>query len=254
MAQSAARQVAEHGTQIYFYNNIRTNQVVYSLTRTLNNNASLAQIPFLGKKTVPAGLRKDLWHPLCLIEFPHPSQGLLAYRRLREFRRLHETSYPISLVTRTDGPHAGKQLLPKKNRGKVLMDQKANSIADLAAVLALQKEGWTEEHVRTRQRQIARVEMQKARGKKTWLRKRPQGPPDMGVEGVRVRWTNLLDAEFAENWPEEVVHDGLTRHRYTAALPIVEEEDGIIGEKEKGEVVPVAMLEEGRRAALEARA
>ncbi|KAL8916446.1 MAG: hypothetical protein Q9208_008512 [Pyrenodesmia sp. 3 TL-2023] len=249
MAQPAAKQAVVHGTQIFFYNNIRTNQVVYSLTRALNNHASLAQLPFLGKKTVPARLRKDLWHPLCLIEFPHPSQGLLAYRRLREFRRLHETSYPLSLVTRTDGPHAGNQLLPKKKRGKVLMDQKANSIADLAAVLALQKQGWAEEHVRTRQRQIARVEMQKARGKKTYLKKHPQGPPEMGVEGVRVRWTNLLDAEFAESWPEEVVHDGLTMHRYTAALPIMEENEEIVEKKGGKKDVPVALLEAGRRQA-----
>lgn len=129
------------------------------------------------------------------------------------------------------------------------MDQKANSIADLAAVLALQKQGWAEEHVRTRQRQIARVEMQKARGKKTYLKKRPQGAPEMGVEGVRVRWTNLLDVEFAESWPEEVVHDGLTRHRYTAALPIIKEDEEIVEEKEGEEDVPVALLEAGRREA-----
>lgn len=36
MAQPAAKQIVEHGTQIFFYNNIRTNQVVYSFTRTLN--------------------------------------------------------------------------------------------------------------------------------------------------------------------------------------------------------------------------
>ena len=36
MAQPVGKQLAEHGTQIFFYNNIRTNQVIYSLTRTLN--------------------------------------------------------------------------------------------------------------------------------------------------------------------------------------------------------------------------
>ncbi|KAI4144126.1 MAG: hypothetical protein L6R35_000730 [Caloplaca aegaea] len=244
MAQPVAKEVAEHGTRIFFYNNIRTNQVIYSLSRTLNNVASLAQLPFLGKKTVPARLRKDLWHPFCLVEFPRPSQGLLAFRRLREFRRLHETSYPLSLITRAKG-----QLLPKKQRGKVLMDQKANSIADLAAVLQLQKEGWTQEHVQTRERQIERVRMQKERGKQKYRRRDPQGPPEMGVEGVRVRWTNLLDAEFAETWPEKVVHDGLTRHRYTAALPLVE---GDV-EQKGGKDVPAPLLDAGGKPGLEAR-
>ncbi|KAL8958215.1 MAG: hypothetical protein Q9193_004685 [Seirophora villosa] len=245
MAQPVAKEVAEHGTRIFFYNNIRTNQVVYSLSRTLNNVASLAQLPYLGKKTVPARLRKDLWHPLCLVEFPRPSQGLLAFRRLREFRRLHETAYPLSLITR-----AKDQLLPKKQRGKLLMDQKANSIADLAAVLKLQKEGWRKKHVQKKERQIEKVKMLKERGKKKYQRRDPQGPPETGVEGVRVRWINLLDAEFAEEWPEEVVHDGLTRQRYTAALPLVEGDEEQKGEKG----FPAALLDAGGKAGMEARA
>lgn len=133
------------------------------------------------------------------------------------------------------------------------MDQKANSIADLAAVLALQKEGWAEEHVRTKERQIVRVNMQKERGKVKWSRRDPQGPPEEGVRGVKVRWTNLLDMEFAETWPEEVVHDGLTRHRYTAALPIEEEDEENTGEMEREKELPAALLEAGSKAGLEAR-
>lgn len=134
------------------------------------------------------------------------------------------------------------------------MDQKANSIADLAAVLNLQKEGWSEEHVKSKERQVKRVMTQKERGKKKWSRRDPEGPPESGVEGVRVRWANLLDAEFAESWPEEVVHDALDRHRYTAALPIMEE-DGETTEAQEGEVdVPVALLPAGGATGVEARA
>ncbi|KAI4173874.1 MAG: hypothetical protein LQ343_002642 [Gyalolechia ehrenbergii] len=251
MAQSAGKQLVEHGTQIFFYNNIRTNQIIYSLTRTLNNNDSLKQLPFLGKKTVPARLRKDLWAPLCLVEFPRPSEGLLAYRRLREFRRLHETSYPLSLITR---PGTRRILESKKKRGKILMDQKANSIADLAAVLALQKQGPSQEHIEEANRRADRVRLQKGRGKKAWRRKDPQGPVKGGVEGVKVRWVNLLDAEFAAEWPEEVVHDGLERHRYTAALPLIEDSEDATEERETKVKAPVALLEQGGKAGTELRA
>ncbi|KAL8717044.1 MAG: hypothetical protein Q9225_005680 [Loekoesia sp. 1 TL-2023] len=213
---------------------------------------SLKQLPFLGKKTVPARLRKDLWHPLCLVEFPRPSQGLLAYRRLREFRRLHETSYPLSLITKTEGPLQG-QLHSTKKRGKILMDQKANSIADLAAVLALQKRGPTKKHVEEANRRVERVRTQKERGKKKFRRRNPQGADPGGVEGVKVRWANLLDAEFAEKWPEEVVHDGLTRHRYTAALPLIEEGGEAIEDGQKKAEIPVALLGQDGKAGTELR-
>ena len=40
-----------------------------------------------------------------------------------------------------------------------------------------------------------------------------------GAEGVRILWTNLLDAEYAQTWPEEVTHGVLGQSRYTAAYP-----------------------------------
>ena len=41
-----------------------------------------------------------------------------------------------------------------------------------------------------------------------------------GVEGVKVFWANVLDAEFAKTWPEKVVHGDLRVSRYTAAFPV----------------------------------
>ncbi|KAI4235262.1 MAG: hypothetical protein LQ349_003286 [Xanthoria aureola] len=330
MAEPAGVHLAQHGTQIFVYNNIRTNQIIYSLTRSLNNHTSLKQLPFLGKKTVPSHLRKDLWQPLCLVSFPRPSQGLIAYRRLREFRRLHETSYPLSLITQTEGPHKG-QLHSTKKRGKILMDQKANSIADIAAVLLRAEEklpkineeeptpeidpekeaeerrnakkAWIEKiearrrerglvvdpektlkrweekgeeqwqasrekrgEQRQRKREAAlrlkikakakRTEwiqrMQKA-GKKSLMRKDPQPHEEPGVEGVKVSWANLLDAAFAEQWPAAVVHDGLSRHRYTAAYPVMEEDGEVPKSGKKEGDVPVELLVSGGKPVTEMR-
>ncbi|KAL8871302.1 MAG: hypothetical protein Q9174_002836 [Haloplaca sp. 1 TL-2023] len=243
MAQPTSKQIAETGTHIFVYNNFRTNQVIYSLRRTLyvrcisqneshylrswyecesndlQNHDALKQIPFLGKKTVPASLRKDLWRPLCHIEFPRPSDGVVAYRRLRELRHLHETRYPIETIRRIPEMGRGSPLHSTKVRGKILMDQKANSIADMAAVLKLQKQGRSSEHNDRVEHRIRRVNLLKSRGKKKYLRKDPQPPPEASVDGVKIRWTNLLDAEYAQSWPKEVVHDSLATHRYTAAFP-----------------------------------
>ncbi|MCJ1437900.1 hypothetical protein MMC27_007287 [Xylographa pallens] len=213
-----APQAFKHGNHIFVYSHIRTNQIIYSLTRSMKNNTSLKQLPFLGKKTVPAALRKDLWHPLCLLEFPKSTQGLSVFRKLRELRRLHETSYPLSTVTQTKGIHKG-QLIPKKKRGYVLMNQKANSVADMAAVLLIQAKEPTEREVT-----LAKWRVQTAGQPLAKRGKGRQASADAltirgSVEGVRIRWADILDAEYAETWPAEVVHDGLEKHRYTAAWP-----------------------------------
>ena len=97
------------------------------------NNQVLKQLTFAGKKTLPSALRKDMWRPLLTATFPSPSQGLAAFRKLRELRMLHEHNWEHP------DPDARKQP-EKKERGRIIMDQKANSIADIAWVLAKQEE------------------------------------------------------------------------------------------------------------------
>ena len=189
----------------------------------IQNHNSLDQLPFLGKKTVPARLRKDLWSPFFMVYFPSPHAGLAAYRNLREYRRLHETSYPLETITETEGKHKGN-LFGKKKRGKALMNQKANSVADIAAVLLEQEKGPSQERIDNAERRMRRIEKLKKQKGEGKVRKAPVDVvKEMGgVDGVKVRWANLLDAEFAETWPEAVVHDGLEKSRHTAAFPLAE--------------------------------
>ncbi|KZF26922.1 hypothetical protein L228DRAFT_258277 [Xylona heveae TC161] len=133
---NVSKTAADHGRHIFVYNNLRTNQVIYSLTRAIQNNAALRQIPFVGKKTVPAAIRKDTWQPMSILSFPSSDQGLVAYQKLREFRKLHELQWPEDKMRNPDNP---SQLMTKKQRAKALMNQKANSIADMAAVLHWQE-------------------------------------------------------------------------------------------------------------------
>ncbi|TKA29278.1 hypothetical protein B0A50_03788 [Salinomyces thailandicus] len=155
----------EHGRYIYAYCHVRTNQVVYSLTRTLRATgakAALKQLPDLGANNTDKQLRKDLWRPLYTVCLPQNGerQGLAAFRKLREYRKLHELNWtPSPSLTK---PFTEAEVEEMKNRlgnkggskkenvydiikrvkrhmrVREVQDQKANSIADLAAVLSEQ--------------------------------------------------------------------------------------------------------------------
>ncbi|KAF2502297.1 hypothetical protein BU16DRAFT_532666 [Lophium mytilinum] len=121
----------KQGQHIFFWKEIHTNQVLYSFTRQLDDSL-LEQIPFIGKNSKPPTIRPDLWTPLLTVFFPNDKQGLVAYRMLREFRRLHETSW--------DKNNPEIKRMEKKKRIHWIKDQKANSIADLAKVLSMFKD------------------------------------------------------------------------------------------------------------------
>ncbi|KAI5367838.1 Putative mitochondrial recombination protein [Septoria linicola] len=150
-----------HGQTIYAYCNIRTNQVLYSLERTLRQS-HLTQLADVGANNNPPKLRKDIWRPLFTVSLPDQRQGLDVFKSLREYRMLHETNWELTKEITT--PYTEKQIeaLKKKleDRGgskketvfdvikrqkqkmrvKMVMDQKANSVADLAAILLRQEE------------------------------------------------------------------------------------------------------------------
>jgi hypothetical protein len=88
-------------------------------------------LPFIGKHSTPPVIRPDDWTPHCVVTFPSAEQGHHAYRKLREFRKLHELSWD---KTNPEWKHA-----PIKRRVKNIMDQRANTSADLAVVLKIQR-------------------------------------------------------------------------------------------------------------------
>ena len=193
---------------------------------------------------MPSVLRKDIWLPFALVEFPSALQGLNAFRKLREFRRLHETNYPLEIITVKEGEHAGS-LMKTKDRGKVLMNQKANSVADLAAVLLQDAEGPTEKsaaHKARSKRYWDRVNRQKIAAGKSPTQKKPKLSLAPVVDEVKIRWADIMDAHYAEKWPQTVVHDNLERSRYTAAFPAYEmaevEEGGDNGTSEESPLPP----------------
>lgn len=97
---------------------------------------------------------------------------------------MHELSWDESLRTDKDG-----KIISRKERGRKLCDQKANSVADIAAVLG--KIGTPE-------------------GEEIGLKNfDPKGEGSAEEPQVEVKWSDLLDAQFAESWSQNVIHDKL---------------------------------------------
>ena len=135
----------------------------------LQNHQILSQLVFHGKKTVPASLRRDLWTPYFSLHFPSSYSGLLAYHQLRELslqRQLQPPDHLVMMKTQTatkedrarmskeeeerwDKENEGKpfpdgyqRLANRRVRARILMMQRATSVADVAFVVDLmQQEG-----------------------------------------------------------------------------------------------------------------
>ncbi|KAK3357697.1 transcriptional regulation of mitochondrial recombination-domain-containing protein [Lasiosphaeria hispida] len=124
----------EHGTKIWIHNHIYDGHVMLGFHRVIDSNKGYRQMPYTGKKNVPAKLRKDYWRPMAVIEFPDGGLGEVGrsvYQKLREFKKRHELEWG-----RENEEEEYRLLnMSRRERGKVLNDQRANVIADMAAVL-----------------------------------------------------------------------------------------------------------------------
>ncbi|GJC95746.1 hypothetical protein CH63R_02309 [Colletotrichum higginsianum IMI 349063] len=236
-----------HGEQIWVYSHLTSNQVIYSHTKQLDSNRALRQLPFNGKKTKPAKLRRDYWEPMALIQLPSGAgvAGQSVFQKLREFRRLHELCWDESLrFTKNTDTFTGVTKTRVRNRlerGVALNDQRANSIADMAAVLAGVGRG--SRLLVSPQEKKAVLEEGKTLVGRKWSQKPP--PPtatvvakegegedvSKAVEGedasnvikaedaskvvegpeellpATIYWANEADRNFAERWSDNVTHD-----------------------------------------------
>ncbi|KAI9733459.1 MAG: hypothetical protein M1818_007207 [Claussenomyces sp. TS43310] len=251
---------AEQGQRIFAFSHLQTKQVVYSLNRSMKvksipttpsalsihsiapptkikmskgqfehlssfpqNKHALSQLPYNGKKTVPRALRKDLWAPLATIEFPTTSdaahQGLLTFQKLREYRKLHETQWGPDLSLDERG-----RPLSRKARGRKLRDQRANSVADMAAALAsVTVRGPEGKDGQGRSTEVAAAAPAPAGSDSVSSEAKKEDAPDAVAAPVVVRWADILDAEYAESWPANVVHDRWETTRNNRKAPVVDE-------------------------------
>lgn len=230
----------EHGSSIYVYSHLQTKQVVYSLTPAIKvrrrfstvqyssrslqhriatakdqeladpsqNNHALKQLPYNGKQTKPRAIRKDHWYPMAHIEFSpsvadSPQLGLSTFQKLREYRKLHETLWPEEEM----------KGLTRKERGRKLCNQRANTVADMAAALG---------------KVLPAVETTKKEGEvvvggRGSKQKESNALPLPQIMAT-VKWADILDAEFAEAWPKAVVHDTWETLRNNRKMPVYDAE------------------------------
>jgi hypothetical protein len=214
-----------------------------------------------GKKTVPADLRRDMWVPYYSVHFGDARLGLRAYQLLREFSMQRQFSPPPEMVTVTkeflalkrpkepleaeefdelNKKRIGKPM-EKKERARVLMDQKATSVADIAAVLAIQQEeiangllddskrGYLTKKARQRRREARQREAEQAlknTARIEALEQKLTGQSEVEVkigevdgaypesaEQVKLLWRDVHDAHYAESWPSNVEHGELELKR-----------------------------------------
>jgi hypothetical protein len=157
----------------------------------------------MGPGSVPRVLRKDLWTPLLSIHLPTPQLGLKIFHHLRELKLLHLTQWK------------DEEILKKNmdDRRRALMNQKANSIADLSAALKYEMERHT----------------------------------DLPPKSIIIRWQDQNDFQFAETWPKGVYHDHAGRGRHTSAAKEPELQkvvNEVLGIKEEPIVEEVAAVDE----------
>lgn len=217
-----------------------------------------------GKKTVPAEIRRDMWVPYYSVHFGDARLGLRAYQLLREFSKQRQLAPPREMITVSEAFLAQKRprdpvgaeefdkinlkrigcTMEKKERARVLMDQKATSVADIAAVLGIQQQELADgildkEHQRghlTRkalkrrreasQSQAAKAEENSARvsaleehlskrsGQQVNIVENDGDYPEVAEE-VKILWRDMYDAQRAESWPESVEHGELELKRST---------------------------------------
>ncbi|KAE9986349.1 hypothetical protein EG328_005852 [Venturia inaequalis] len=153
-----------HGKYIWLFSHIKTHQVLCALSPHPKEHKMLKQLTFYGKQTQAQEIRADLFQPFAAIVTPSPEFGMNVYQKLREYRHVRDYQWTFRPTTKEVEETLEKameekrlprfdQTLPTlKERGKLLMDQKASTIADLA-------------HILSRETKSARIKKAREKGK-----------------------------------------------------------------------------------------
>jgi hypothetical protein len=174
-------------------------------------------MPFTGKKLVPAKLRRDYWRPFAMLAFERAGNRAAAQvisksvmQKLREFRIRHEVQWESQELKKL------RRESKKRELGMALNDQRANCVADLAAVLAgagggnhivqsksttpEESSGKSEEEGKNNKPAVdddgaAIVKVFKPEKKGWWALRR-----------ATIFWHNEQDHHYAEEWTDNVKH------------------------------------------------
>ncbi|GAB1320123.1 hypothetical protein MFIFM68171_10333 [Madurella fahalii] len=196
-----------HGNRIYVFNQIVANHIIYSFYPKIKSNRAFLQFPYTGKKLVPAKIRKDYWRILAILEFGEDKGdvGRSVFRGLRELKRRHELEWEDEQLLKVS----------KQERGRMLNDQRGNSVADIATLLAGggkgnlmvvneekdiegkrgAKAGMNKEERAKEKFELVEVKEGEGEGEKT-----------VKLHTATIYWANEQDKFFAQSWTKNVKH------------------------------------------------
>ncbi|KAG6239994.1 hypothetical protein E4U25_008525 [Claviceps purpurea] len=217
----------DHGEKIWVFTHRRSDQVIYSVTYPLRFNHGMKQLPFNGKKSKPATLRKDYWSVMARIDLPKNQSevGLSVYQKLRELKHLHEVCWGDEIMYKSHWELTDSQkkkaarrkaegkfygiARTKGERAEALNRQKPNAIADMAVVLSGQGKG----------NKMVLTSDDGARDES-----------EARLLPVTIRWVHDFDKEYAESWSANVTHEEYnpqfpTKSGYEVELEALQEEE-----------------------------
>ncbi len=153
---------------------------------------------------------------MAVIELPkgQGDVGQSVVQRLREFRKRHELEWNEPLFE-----------LSKRERGEALNDQKANSVADIAAVLGGAGKGNLIVAENRRQRRAGpsmknkgpKAQSEEATGVKADEDATAKAEETQSVKTlsqVTIFWRDLMDAAHAQAWSDNVTHTVLGENTF----------------------------------------
>ncbi|KAG7290957.1 hypothetical protein NEMBOFW57_000963 [Staphylotrichum longicolle] len=204
-----------HGERLYVHNHMVAN---------FTSNKAFRQFAYTGKKLVPAKLRKDYWRPLAVVEFA-PGKGEIGrsvFQKLRELKQRHLLEWEDAALLD----------MSRRERGKALNDQRGNTVADLAAVLAgrgkgnrvavprqeedagkprvrISKNGKWAQVLPPKVKEVDRegwVEVPVSKDAAAAAAGAEEGGEKIRLHRATVYWANEQDKYFAEEWTENVKH------------------------------------------------
>ncbi|PKS12953.1 hypothetical protein jhhlp_000294 [Lomentospora prolificans] len=197
----------DHGEKIWVFHEVRSKQIVYSHSNVMNAHKALKQLPFAGKKTKPAKIRKDLWDVLAVVQFPRGQGevGRSVFAKLREFRRRHELEWNDDMYFETR-PDGNRRVLSRQERGKKIHEQLPNAVADIAAVLAgagKSNKMWLEAPAEAKETTAEAVEGEGVAEGNAAKGTAAEGPK---LCAATVFWSNTVFRFHAKEWSPNVTH------------------------------------------------
>ena len=117
-------------------------------------------------------------------------------QKLREFRRVHELSWGDEILL---DPETGRTR-SKPERGRALNDQRANAVADLAAVLSGEAGEGSKMWIETDEERKARLSLRPIPVDQEAVKAKRR------LYDVTVFWDNERDKGHAPTWPANVTH------------------------------------------------